>query len=37
MKKLLSGMSEMIPLIGVPALPDTIATAHADQVTFAPD
>lgn len=30
-------MALMIPLIGVAAMPDTIATAHADQVTFAPD
>jgi hypothetical protein len=37
MKKLLSGMSLVIPLIGVSALPDTIATANADQVIFAPD
>jgi hypothetical protein len=37
MKKILSAMSLMIPLIGVAAMPDTIATAHADSVTFAPD
>jgi hypothetical protein len=37
MKKLLSAMSLMIPLIGMAAMPDTIATAHADSVTFAPD
>ena len=37
MKKLLSAMSLMIPLIGMAAMPDTIAKAHADAVTFAPD
>ncbi|HEV7581587.1 MAG TPA: hypothetical protein VGO77_14445 [Mycobacterium sp.] len=37
MKKLLSVVSLMIPLTGMAAMPDTIATAHADLVTFAPD
>jgi hypothetical protein len=37
MKKLLSAISLMIPLIGMAAMPDTIPTAHADSVTFAPD
>jgi hypothetical protein len=37
MKKLLSAMSLMVPLFGVAAMPDAIATAHADAVTFAPD
>jgi hypothetical protein len=37
MKKLLSGISLLVPLIGGAALPDTIARAHADQVDFAPD
>jgi hypothetical protein len=36
-KRLLSGISLVIPLIGVVALPDSIPTAHADQVNFAPD
>ncbi len=37
MKKLFPAMAAVIPLIGVAATPDTIATAHADQVAFAPD
>ena len=37
MKKLFPAMAVMIPLIGVAATPDTVATAHADQVAFAPD
>jgi hypothetical protein len=37
MKKLLSGISLMLPLIGGAAMPDTIAKADADQISFAPD
>jgi hypothetical protein len=37
MKKLLSAVSLMIAIIGVTAMPDTIATAHADPIIFAPD
>jgi hypothetical protein len=37
MRKLLSAVSLMIAIIGVTAMPDTIATAHADPITFAPD
>ncbi|BBY24366.1 hypothetical protein [Mycobacterium stomatepiae] len=37
MTKLLSGIVLMIPLIGMAALPDTIARAHADQINFLPD
>ncbi len=37
MKKLFPAMVLLIPLIGVATTPDTIAKAHADQVTFAPD
>ena len=37
MKKLLSAVWLMVPLFGVAAIPDAIATAHADAVTFAPD
>src|SRR5262249_45057939 len=37
MKKLLSAVSLMIPLIGMAAMPEAIATAHADPVNFAPD
>jgi hypothetical protein len=37
MKKLLSVISLTFAVLGVTALPDTIATAHADPITFAPD
>jgi hypothetical protein len=37
MKKLLSAVPLMLPLIGLIAMPDAIATAHADPVVFAPD
>ncbi|MCV7411039.1 hypothetical protein AWC05_26925 [Mycobacterium florentinum] len=37
MKKLLSGMALMIPLIGLAAMPDALASAHADQINFLPD
>ncbi len=37
MKKLLSAVSLMSAFLGVAAMPDTIATAHADPVAFAPD
>jgi hypothetical protein len=37
MKKLLSAVSLMIACIGVGAMPDTIGTAQADPITFAPD
>jgi len=37
MKKLFSVVPLMLPLIGLIAMPDAIATAHADPVVFAPD
>ncbi|OBA64691.1 hypothetical protein A5647_24755 [Mycobacterium sp. 1100029.7] len=37
MKKSLSAMTLIIPLFGMAAGPGTVATARADQITFAPD